>query len=69
VPAERSLTAGLLPLGLAHGIALKRDIAEGESLRWNDVAADEADRAIKVRREMEHAFAPRAAERAPAHAL
>ncbi|HEY8442519.1 MAG TPA: SAF domain-containing protein [Xanthobacteraceae bacterium] len=69
VPAERSLAARLLPLGLAHGIALKRDIAEGESLRWSDVAADEADRAIKVRREMEHAFAPRAAERAPAHAL
>lgn len=32
VPAERSLADGLLPLGLASGITLKRDIAMGESL-------------------------------------
>ena len=30
MPAERSLSEGLLPLGLAHGVPLKRDIAEGE---------------------------------------
>jgi predicted homoserine dehydrogenase-like protein len=57
VPAERSLADGLLPLGLASGVTLKRDIAEGECLRWNDVAYDENDSAVKVRREMEAAFA------------
>ncbi len=57
VPAERSLEAGFLPLGLASGVALKRDIAEGECLRWSDVAYDANDFAVKVRREMEAAFA------------
>jgi len=31
-PAERSLRERLLPLGLAHGVALTRSIAEGEQL-------------------------------------
>ena len=56
VPAERSLALGLLPLGLAADVALKRDVAEGECLRWSDVAYDENDPAVKVRREMEAAF-------------
>ena len=56
VPAERSLAAGLLPLGLAHNVRLKHDVAEGECLTWNDVACDETDLAVKVRREMEAAF-------------
>src|SRR5204863_9832561 len=30
IPAARSLAQGLLPLGLAHQVKLKRDIAEGE---------------------------------------
>jgi predicted homoserine dehydrogenase-like protein len=57
VPAERSLAQGLLPLGLAHEVTLKRDIAEGECLQWSDVAYDANDPAVKVRREMEAAFA------------
>ncbi len=57
VPAQRSLELGLLPLGLASEVKLKRDIAEGEGLRWSDVAYDENDPAVKVRREMEAAFA------------
>ena len=56
IPAARSLAQGLLPLGLAHQVKLKRDIAEGECLRWSDVAYDETDFAVKVRREMEAAF-------------
>src|SRR3954470_6506974 len=56
VPAERSLAEGLLPLGLAHEVDLKRDLAEGECLKWNDVVYDENDLAVKVRREMEAAF-------------
>src|SRR5437764_3019862 len=69
VPAERSLLQKLLPLGLAHGVTLKRDIAEGECLRWSDVAADETDHAVRTRREMEQAFAPRGAEAAAAEAV
>ncbi len=55
-PAERSLEAGFLPLGLAHDVKLNRDIKAGEPLRWNDVAVDENDTAVRFRREMEAAF-------------
>jgi predicted homoserine dehydrogenase-like protein len=56
VAAERSLAEGFLPLGLAHSVRLKRDVAEGEPLKWFDVAYDAADEAVRVRREMEEAF-------------
>ena len=56
-PAERSLEEGLLPLGLAHNVKLKRDVATGEALRWADVDCDPNDAAVKIRREMEAAFA------------
>src|SRR6516165_4346812 len=56
VPAERSLRDGLLPLGLAHTVTLRHEIAEGESLKWSDVSCDENDFAVKVRREMEATF-------------
>ena len=56
VPAERSLADGLLPLGLAHDVRLQHDMAEGECLRWSDVACDENDSAVRVRRQMEAAF-------------
>src|SRR5436190_11507569 len=39
-PADRSLDEGLLPLGLAHNVKLKRDVATGEQLRWADVDYD-----------------------------
>jgi predicted homoserine dehydrogenase-like protein len=52
-PAARSLRDCLLPLGLAHGVRLLRDIRQGSALTWNDVAYDAADAAVKVRREME----------------
>src|SRR6266550_523543 len=58
-PAERSLDEGLLPLGLAHNVKLKRDVAAGEQLRWADVDYDPNDSAVKVRREMEAAFGRR----------
>ena len=56
VPAARSLAEGLLPLGLAHEVRLKRGVAEGQCLRWSDVDCDENALAVKVRREMEAAF-------------
>jgi predicted homoserine dehydrogenase-like protein len=55
-PARDSLERGYLPLGLAHEVKLKRDIAEGQRLTWDDVAYDPTDIAVKVRREMEAAF-------------
>ncbi len=59
MPAADSLALGALPLGLAHGVKLKRAIGKGETLRWADVAFDEADQTVRFRREMETAFAPK----------
>jgi predicted homoserine dehydrogenase-like protein len=58
-PAELSLKEGYLPLGLAHNVALKRGIKTGERLKWDDVAYDASDNAVKVRREMEAVFGRR----------
>jgi predicted homoserine dehydrogenase-like protein len=55
-PAERSLDEGCLPLGLAQNVKLKRDVREGERLRWSDVDYEPNDLAVRVRREMEAAF-------------
>ena len=57
VPADVSLKEGYLPLGLAHDVRLNCDIAEGQALKWSDVAYDAAADAVKVRREMEAMFA------------
>jgi predicted homoserine dehydrogenase-like protein len=56
-PAQTSLKEGYLPLGLAHNVKLKADVAEGSRLRWSDVDYDKNDLAVKVRREMEAVFA------------
>jgi predicted homoserine dehydrogenase-like protein len=53
VPAAASRALGGLPLGLAHGVKLERAIAAGEPVRWEDVAYDASDDAVKLRREME----------------
>ncbi len=42
-PADVSLDGGMLPLGLAHNVKLKHDIAEGGMLKWSDVAYDPND--------------------------
>lgn len=55
-PASRSVAEGYLPLGLAHQVLLKNAVAEGAALRWGDVEVDEADLAVRTRREMEAAF-------------
>ncbi len=59
MPAQASLDAGCLPLGLAHQVRLKRDVSDGAVLRWSDVDYDAADLAVRVRREMEAAFGRR----------
>jgi predicted homoserine dehydrogenase-like protein len=45
-----------LPIGLAHKVKLKRDIAPGAALSWDDVDCDESSQAVQVRREMEKSF-------------
>ena len=56
MPAEASLAAGGLPIGLAHKLVLVRAVAAGQPVRWDDVAFDETNDAIWFRREMEAAF-------------
>ena len=56
VPAARSRALGALPLGLAHGCRIRRDIAAGAVLGWDDVDLDPAQESVRVRREMEAAF-------------
>jgi predicted homoserine dehydrogenase-like protein len=57
MPAADSLAAGILPIGLAHGVALTRAVKRGQPLSWADVAVDPANAALSVRREMEAAYA------------
>jgi len=64
LPAERSLARGGLPIGLAHGVKLRRPIASGTTIGWADVDLDEADEAVRLRREMERLFSPAASAKA-----
>jgi predicted homoserine dehydrogenase-like protein len=64
MPAADSVTSRALPIGLAHHVTLRNDVAAGEIVRWTDVAIDENADAVRVRREMETAFAPDAVEAA-----
>src|SRR4051812_37373255 len=57
MPATDSLACGGLPLGLAHGIALKHAVAKGHAVKWSDVGEIDSD-AARFRREMERAFSP-----------
>ena len=51
-PAPASVAAGYLPIGLAHGVRLVRDVAEGAVLTEADVALDAGNAAVAARREM-----------------
>ncbi|MBM3545642.1 MAG: flagellar biosynthesis protein FlgA [Alphaproteobacteria bacterium] len=57
LPAERSLSEGALPIGLAHGLKLKRAVKAGSVVGWADVATENASglmaEAIRARRQME----------------
>jgi predicted homoserine dehydrogenase-like protein len=56
-PAADSLKLGALPLGLAHHVTLKRDVAAHAPVRWDDVTVDASGEAVRFRREMERLFA------------
>lgn len=60
IPAGRSLAEGALPIGLAHKVSLKRDVAAGAVVRWTDVDVPDSE-AVRVRREMKRRFSPPAA--------
>ena len=59
MPAAASLATGALPIGLAHHLKLKRDVAHGGVVRWDDVEVDSANETIKTRRAMEERFGGR----------
>ena len=57
LPAQVSLERGVLPIGLAHEVVLKRAVGAGEVVRWDDVEVDLNLAAVQARRDMEARFA------------
>ncbi|MGF1607986.1 MAG: NAD(P)H-dependent oxidoreductase [Kiloniellales bacterium] len=57
MPAADSLAAGALPIGLAHGVTLTREVPLGSLVTWGAVEIDETSTAVRARRDMERAFA------------
>jgi predicted homoserine dehydrogenase-like protein len=56
MPARDSLALGGLPIGLAHGVKLKKSIRAAAPLTWSDVSVNEGSPAVRFRREMEKLF-------------
>ena len=54
--ARDSLALGGLPIGLAHGVTLKRDVAPGSPVCWQDVTLPDIFEALQARQSMERAF-------------
>ena len=55
-PAATSLAVSALPLGLAHGAKLVRDVPKDRTITWNDVQLDESQFAVTIRRQLEAEF-------------
>lgn len=51
-----SLAIEGLPIGLAHGFVLKKDVKKDQMLSWQDIDYAEDSQAVIVRREMEASF-------------
>jgi len=56
MPAATSLKAGALPIGLAHRVKLRQDVAHGSPVRWSDVEIDMDNETVRTRRAMEAKF-------------
>jgi len=56
MPAADSLKMGALPIGLAHHVRLKNDVAAGHAVKWTDIDVDQTKEAVRVRLEMEAMF-------------
>ena len=52
-PAEKSVALGALPIGLAHDVIVKSNVAAGEIITFADVDLDKTSQAVKIRREAE----------------
>ena len=57
-PAETSVRIDGLPIGLAHGVRLARDVESGALLSAADVILDENSEAVRARRAMVERFRP-----------
>jgi predicted homoserine dehydrogenase-like protein len=53
MPAQDSLAMGGLPIGLAHGVTLVRDVPAGQPIAWCDVQPPVPSEALRLRQEME----------------
>ncbi|HEX5914179.1 MAG TPA: SAF domain-containing protein, partial [Rubrobacter sp.] len=53
MPAGDSAALGALPVGLAHGVPMRKAVSEGQPIRWSDVRIDEDQGLVKLRRAME----------------
>ena len=53
LPVGRSLALGAVPLGLAHDVRLKRDVAAGAVVTWDDVEINTSTRAYELRKRLE----------------
>ena len=62
LPARASLEMGALPIGLAHNVTLKTNIAAGACLRWNDIDIDARLEAVQIRKKMQPSRADHGSE-------
>lgn len=53
IPAAKSLAVGALPIGLAHNVKLKRDVAKDQIVSVDDVIVENDLDVVALRREME----------------
>ncbi len=60
IPATRSLAMRAVPIGMAHDVALARDVAEGETLSEADLVpwAASAQENVALRAELQHLLRP-----------
>lgn len=56
MPAAESLALGALPIGLAHGVTVQRDVPAGAVIPRAAVTLDASDLAVRLRAEMEARF-------------
>ena len=56
IPVKDSLSNETLPIGLAHGIKLNKDINEDQIITWKDVDYSSDDPTVSFRRSMEKNF-------------
>lgn len=52
MPAAASRACEALPIGLAHGVKLKRDVAAGQAVTEADVTLDDSQPIVSLRREL-----------------